>query len=180
MVKTSITRRNGIVVPPRSNDDIAQVADTVRQVLGLAEIPYFPVLRVYEFLHQLVPEACFEVRELHEMGCDHGRTFPDKGRIWIREDVYERAAVGEGRDRFTMCHEMGHLLLHRGVALSRIDPEQPPKTYCNSEWQADKFASFLLMPRSLLIDRPSIAEAQQKFGVSFDAANARRSEMKNA
>ncbi len=179
MVKANVFRRDGLLVPPRSNNDIALVADAVRSALGLQNSSYLPIVKLYEFLDEIVPEASFEVRELHEMGNDHGRTYPEHGVILIREDVYERAYEGEGRDRFTMCHELGHLLLHRGVAFSRIDPDRPPVTYCNSEWQADKFASYLLMPRVLLAECESVAEAQKLFGVSFHAAYARRSEMKN-
>jgi Zn-dependent peptidase ImmA (M78 family) len=97
----------------------------------------------------------------------------------IRQDVYARADAGEGRDRFTMCHELGHLILHRDLALSRVDPSRPSKLYCNSEWQADKFASFLLMPRSL-VEGIALRDAQEVFGVSLDAARARSQEMKNA
>lgn len=47
------------------------------------------------------------------MGAKHGETIPSENRIRIREDVYERACNGYGRDRLTMAHELGHLLLHR-------------------------------------------------------------------
>ena len=33
--------------------------------------------------------------------------------IKIREDVYERAIKGYGRDRFTLAHELGHFLMHQ-------------------------------------------------------------------
>ena len=173
------SRIDGIVVPPLSTDKIAETADAVRAHLGLSDRHYFPVMKVYEILDTLVAGADFQVLEPHEMGSDHGRTYPDARQILIRQDVYARADVGEGRDRFTMCHELGHLILHRDLALSRVDPDRPPKLYCNSEWQADKFASFLLMPRSL-VQKVALCDAQEIFGVSFDAARARSHEMKNA
>ncbi|MBV5337480.1 MAG: ImmA/IrrE family metallo-endopeptidase, partial [Deltaproteobacteria bacterium] len=92
---------------------------------------------------------------------------------------YEGACAGEGRDRFTMCHELGHLLMHRGVALSRIDPDNPPKIYRNSEWQADTFASYLMMPKDLIADS-SYHRVTAEFGVSLEAAWARRDDMKKA
>lgn len=68
-----------------------------------------------------------------------------------------------GRFRFTLAHEAAHWRLHR--AHFREDPEQAhlfggrgsPAILCRSsqrppeEWQADCFASFLLMPRPLVI-----------------------------
>lgn len=174
------TRTDGIVVPARKKTDIAANADLLRSVLGLEHRPYFPVVEVYEALDLLYPDARFEVWEMHEMGADHGRTYPDRNLILIREDVYERAARGEGRDRFTMCHELGHLMMHRGVALSRIDPRNPPPIYRNSEWQADTFASYLMMPTTLLAKSNSTGQTMSEFGVSFEAAWARRDGMKKA
>lgn len=174
------TRTDGIVVPARSKENIAACAAILRKHINLTAKANFPVDKVYEALGLLYEGADFEVREDHEMGDDHGRTYPDKNLILLRGDVYERGCAGNGRDRFTMCHELGHLMLHREVALSRIDPANPPKIYRNSEWQADTFASHLMMPAILLAECRTISEVQDKFGVSFDAAHARRSEMKNA
>ena len=174
------TRAEGIVVPARSKDNIAANASLMRKFLELEDVPYFPVVDVYEVLDLMYEGASFEVREMHEMGDDHGRTYPDRNLIYIREDVYERANDGAPRDRFTMCHELGHLMMHRGVALSRIDPRQPPKIFRNSEWQADTFASFLLMPRKLLQNYSSVMSVAAAFGVSFEAATVRRGELKNA
>jgi len=174
------TRTDGIVVPARSKENIAGHAGLMRQFLQLENRSYFPVVDVYEALDLMYEGARFEVREFHEMGDDHGRTYPDRNVIYIREDVYDRAAAGEARDRFTMCHELGHLMMHRGVALSRIDPRQPPKIYRNSEWQADTFASYLLMPRSLVANCSSLSSVAADFGVSHEAASVRRGELKNA
>jgi len=75
------------------------------------------------------------------MGAKHGETIPSENRIRIREDVYERACNGYGRDRLTMAHELGHLLLHRVemITLAREDGDIPP--YKDPEWQAKDIAS---------------------------------------
>jgi Zn-dependent peptidase ImmA (M78 family) len=172
------TRTGGIIVPPRSKDNIASNAGIMRKFLRLENKQYFPVVEVYETLDLLYKEARFEVLEMHEMGGDHGRTYPDRNLIYIREDVYERACAGEARDRFTMCHELGHLMMHRGVALSRIDPENPPKIYRNSEWQADTFASHLMMPKDLIATCTSLDIAMTTFGTSQEAVWARMGDMK--
>lgn len=166
-----------MIVPPRSKQNIIDNAQAVRAFLHLDNQHYFPVAPVYEILHVLCEGAHFEVHDDFDMGNDHGRTYPDKRLICLRNDVYERACKGEPRDRFTLCHELGHLLMHRDISLSRIDPSSPPKIYCNSEWQADTFASHLLMPRCLLANYSTIHEASEAFGVSLDAAYARRDEL---
>jgi len=82
---------------------ISEVAESVRGVLRI-NTPYFPITHVYEVLDYLVDDAYFEIRDNNEMGDDHGRTYPDKGVILIREDVYDGACAGKPRDRFTLAH----------------------------------------------------------------------------
>lgn len=167
------TRTDGIVVPARSIDSIAASAAVLRKHLCLEGKEYFPVVEVYEVLHMLYENGRFEVWETSEMGQDEGRTYPHDNLILLREDVYEGACDGVPRDRFTMCHELGHLMMHREMALSRIDPQKPPIIYCNSEWQADTFASHLMMPQALLANYSSVAETVKAFGVSAQAAQVR-------
>jgi Zn-dependent peptidase ImmA (M78 family) len=94
-----------------------------------------------------------------------GAIWLDSGKIVIDEslDPDERPAM-EGRYRFTLAHEGGgHWRLHRGLV--RADHDQhvlfadTPKLalICRSsqetkrlEWQADFYASCLLMPRRLV------------------------------
>lgn len=173
-------RKDGIIVPARSNNSIELEANIFRDLFCLEDRPYFPVIQALELLREVYPGADFEVMFESEMGDDHGRTFPDQKLIWVREDVYERADSGEARDRFTICHEIGHLLMHQNIALSRVDPRSPPKVYRNSEWQADKFASYLLMPKKILSQYSDINKVMIDFGTSFQAANARRSDMKKS
>lgn len=171
------TRLDGIIVPPLSKIRIHEITDVIRSGLQLSE-PYLPIMQMYEMLDFICDDASFEVLYMHQMGSDHGRTKPDENKIYIREDVYEGANNGSPRDRFTMCHELGHLVLHKGVSLSRIDPTSPPPIYKNSEWQADMFASCLMMPKYLLRNYSDVSSVMQVFGVSKQAANARRRDFK--
>lgn len=59
----------------------------------------------------------------------------------------------EGRYSFTLAHEIGHHVLHRGAYEALVN--DPPRILCRNdqkkslvEKQADKFAAALLMPRS--------------------------------
>lgn len=54
---------------------------------------------------------------------------------------------------FTMAHELGHSLFHEQAILHRdrpIDGGDSPRAHIREEWQADKFATFFLMPRKLV------------------------------
>jgi hypothetical protein len=93
-----------------------------------------------------------------------GAIWLDSGRIVIDEslDPDEHPAM-EGRYRFTLAHEGGHWRLHRDVLRSDRNQQAlfadvpKPTVICRSsqakervEWQADFYASCLLMPRRLV------------------------------
>lgn len=174
----SKTRRSGAVVPALSKVKIAAQAAAVRSFWSIENLTFFPIVKIYSGLEMMVDGASFEVFEEEEMGEDHGLTYPDRKLIQLRNDVYEGACRGLPRDRFTLCHELGHLLMHKNMAMARVDPDQPPPIYRNSEWQADMFASYLLMPANLLRRFRNIADVTSEFGVSTEAALARRAELK--
>ena len=94
-----------------------------------------------------------------------GAMFFDEARIVIDDSLDpDENPSKEGRYRFTLAHEGGgHWRLHR--AYFKTDPGQgtlfdgpaPPSVVCRSsqakervEWQADFYASCLLMPRNMV------------------------------
>ena len=85
----------------------------------------------------------------------------------IREDVYDRAVDGNARDRFTLCHELGHFLLHTPERVSFARGEVP--TYMDPEWQANVFAGELMAPYEL-VKNMSACEIAEKCGMSLAAA----------
>jgi Zn-dependent peptidase ImmA (M78 family) len=105
-----------------------------------------------------------------------GAIFFDEARIVIDESLDpEENPAKEGRFRFTLVHEGGgHWRLHRHLFAK--DPTQaalfggpaPPSIICRSsqakervEWQADFYASCLLMPRKLIF-----ATWRERFGTT--------------
>jgi hypothetical protein len=85
-----------------------------------------------------------------------GATYVAKKLICINQ-----ALLGdrlEGRFCFTCAHEIGHWALHRQlVAPKASHPDDAPRILCRSsqaktpiEWQADAFASCLLMPEAMV------------------------------
>lgn len=173
-----MVRKEGVIVPAKSEADIANAAGLLRSFLQQSQVLMLPIIKVYELLHICFDaNARFEVIEDHLMGDDDARTYPEQGLILLRQSVYDGAARGEARPRFTMCHELGHLALHRGVSFSRINQQNPQKIYCNSEWQADIFASHLLMPQTLLAGYTAPQNIASDFGVSLSAAQTRLHKM---
>ncbi len=93
-----------------------------------------------------------------------GAIFFDQKRIVIDESLDpDVSPTKEGRYRYTMAHEVGHWRLHReqfaqdSVQTSFLEPDAAPSFVCRSsqskeriEFQADFFASCVLMPRKLV------------------------------
>jgi Zn-dependent peptidase ImmA (M78 family) len=162
----------GREVPPQSRANLRKLADTIRNVFGISNKRSFPVTEVLEWgMPQLFEDFGFEVCTHRELGDKHGETFPDKHLIRIREDVYERAIEGKGRDRFTVTHEISHLILLDEVALSYARKSQPTvglPVFKDSEWQANALAGELLMPLGEIkqMDR---FEISQRYGVTDSA-----------
>jgi hypothetical protein len=160
-------------VPPRKQQEIEEIAAALRRTLGVIE-PFFPLLEVVE---QRIPKAWDQfycgVADDDELGGDHGRTWPDEGVILLRSDVYQGVREHQGRDRFTLAHELGHLVLHSGIGMARRVSASEIKTYCNSEWQADAFGGALLIPPEVAISLRDVDAIVKACGVSEAAALTR-------
>lgn len=162
-----------IIAKPRSTKNIEMIAEQIRATLNLKNDLYFPVV---EFIENILPNVDTEFNYNY---CSKDDMPPNtyayynstENVMHIREDVYEAACMGDGRHRFTLAHEIGHYLLHsEGVCLSRSVSVSEIKPYFNPEWQANTFASALLMPRNL-IKNMTINQIVEECGTSFQAAS---------
>lgn len=116
----------------------------------------------------------FEIVEPEEMEDTYGTTNTGNNVMRIRSDVYERAVQGNPRDRFTLCHELGHYLLHQPECISYARGGIP--TYRNPEWQANTFAAELMAPMHM-IQEMSVEEIMHRCGMSRQAATIQYSEI---
>lgn len=161
------------LVPPASKRDIQKLALMVRQRFGLENIAFFPVVEMIEVaLPAFDSEFNFEIIEDSEFGQDAANYNSQLNLMRIRQSVYDGACNGNGRDRFTLAHELGHYFMHRNVdlAMSRIDSTYNVPAYRKSEWQANTFAAALLMPMHIICDmRPE--EIAKACGTSLSAAS---------
>jgi transcriptional regulator with XRE-family HTH domain len=162
--------RRGMLVPPLSTRALWAHAEKIRSVLGKTDQVAFPIVEALEFgLPKLLPGFYLDIREAGEFGPLEGMVVAGKNAIALREDVYVAACRGEGRGRFTCCHELGHFLLHGSVAMARVC-EDSDKVYCDSEWQADCFAGALMMSATRVSAWTNEYEAAKACGMSPAAA----------
>lgn len=154
-----------------SREQIRSFALQIRKVLGLERQIYGNVAALLEFVLPSVIEGfVYDIRSKAEMGNDHGLAKPDDTTVVLREDVYERALDGHGRDRMTVLHEIGHLLLHKADRMSHRRASGPMKAFVDPEWQAKAFAGEFLVPAHLMAELHSVSAVAKACGVSLDAA----------
>ena len=84
----------------------------IRRKLGLETALYFPVVQFLELMSEIFPRFHFEVVEDDELPQGvHADTDVENHIIRIKRFVYDGACNGNGRDRMTIAHEIGHYLL---------------------------------------------------------------------
>lgn len=159
---------------PLSRNDIAYNALQLRKLAGLEDIVNFDIVRFIEnILPELHPNFLFEIAESYKLQGKYAETIPSyhdgPAIIRVREDVYVNAASGNPRSRFTLTHELGHLLFHtpKHMKLCRLETNLP--AYMDPEWQANTFAGEFLVMRHLACGM-SPFEIADKFHVSYSVA----------
>lgn len=94
-------------VPPQNRESIRSIVRSLRSTFGITGFK-FPVMEVIEFaLPQLIPDFELHIGGMKEMGETHGLTYPRDSLLILREDIYDGALNGVGRDRMTAAHELG-------------------------------------------------------------------------
>ena len=159
------------IADPLSTKDIWRIVGDIRRIVGLENDLYFPVVKFAELTLQKVDGTYnFIVRDREKMPDKYAYYDPVNNEMVVREDVYEMACNNDGRHRFTIAHEIGHYFLHRdGVKLARLNSNIALQAYRKPEWQANTFASELLMPHKL-IRGLNVDEVQQRCCTSGQAA----------
>lgn len=99
---------------------------------------------------------------------------PEERTIYVRDSVYEQMCTGGRRAVFTLGHELGHAVLAHRRTMNRQRVADMP-IYCNSEWQANRFAAEFTMPIDAIVAKQlhSPGEISDFFGVSAAAADVR-------
>lgn len=153
-----------------SRNEIGKIAWLVRELTGCDKEPFFPIVQFIEWVlanpdNDIGMEL--EILEPQEMKNTYGTTNTGSNIMCIRSDVYERAINGNPRDRFTLCHELGHYLLHQPESVGYARGQVP--TYRDPEWQANTFAAELMAPKKL-VKNMTVEEIMKNCGMSCQAA----------
>jgi len=110
---------------------------------------------------------------------------PVTRRVIFDTETYDDMMDGFHRARFGGSHEVGHVVLHAdylqekildGRAIVRLNRGEFP-AYQDPEWQANRFAAGILMPRNhvkrLLLEGANADDLVRVFNVSPEAASIR-------
>lgn len=163
---------NNYMVEAKSRADLRKLARILRDHLHLADVLYFPIVELLDVLTELFDDFNYEIVEDNTMPKKvHADTDIRTGHIRIKESVYEGACAGEGRDRMTIAHEIGHYftLCFCGFRLERNFSEGKIPAFRDPEWQAKCFAGELMVPAHL-VKGMAMYEIADQCGVSYDAA----------
>lgn len=167
----------GTRVKQRSPNEIDFIAQKLRSFLGVDKDAMVCPIRIVEALQ--LSNACeLEVTEDDELSKDvEAISYPDLKLIKVKNSVYNKACSGDARARFTIAHEIGHLVLHRDMGAFARGPAHTDYRE-DAEWQANMFAASFLADSRLLTTKMSVQEIATQCGLSLRAAEIRKSNFK--
>lgn len=161
------------MVEPKSHDDLRNLALQFRKLLHLEDELYFLIVELLDVMTEIFDDFNYEVVEDNVFSENvHTDTDIKTGLIRIKESVYEGACNGEGRDRMTIAHEIGHYftICVCGFKLTRNFSEKRIPVFQDPEWQAKCFAGELMVAAHL-VKGMNEYEIAKRCGVSCDAAH---------
>lgn len=160
------------VVEAKSRRQLRSLASILRKHLGLENELYFPVVELLDVMYEIFPRFSYEIVPDSTFPSNvHADTDVMNHHIRIKESVYNGAAEGNGRDRMTIAHEIGHYftLCFCGFQFQRNFKKEVVPAYRSPEWQAKCFAGELLIDFDLVYNMQPY-EIVDKCGVSYEAA----------
>lgn len=167
------TRKLCNKVSARSTQEIRALAHQMRDLLVHSRFNKIP-LPIAELLDYLRDSGQIEFIPLedHELPNEYAVSSPNEMMIKCRESVYDGALRGVPRDRFTLAHELGHVLMHQNTnpLFARSQNVSFHHFIEDAEWQANTFASELLVDSRSLDGVCSPRDIEQRFEVSFEVA----------
>lgn len=180
MTNKNINLPQGYRVFPRSIKNIRKIANNIRKTLDIKK-PYVKIVRILDILAdagiielEILQNDCLPSSEWGQTKLIKNSSM-EKPLITLKEDVYNKADLGDGFHRFTIAHELGHAFLHiQDLKLSRSTNHiQKQEWYMDSEWQANVFAAELLADVNYIKISETIDCIADKFGITRRAAEVR-------
>lgn len=158
--------------PATSRIKMRQSANEFRTRIHFEQYRCIPIVPVLESLPEIFKGWNYEYVEDWELPDCHARTLIEDKVVLVRNSVYERACRGMGRDRMTIAHELGYVVVHgqNPLALNRdFNQDVPIRTCEDPEWQAKCWAGEFMAPKQHVEDW-NAADIVEICGVSRDAA----------
>jgi Zn-dependent peptidase ImmA (M78 family) len=136
------------------------------------------ILIAFEELRRIFPKLRFVVVPDDDLPNDEAYAYPRYWLIKIRQSIYEGLLRGRNRGRWTLAHEVGHVLLRhpRRPRRSR-DPKTVRPVDRVYEAEANLFAAALLAPYERAVVCADAREIKTKFRISLEAAETRFNEI---
>jgi hypothetical protein len=166
---------SGFRVPPQSKNKIKMIANNARAALNIPPGP-LDAERLLERLHTFgIVVDVFDKASAPVPKEVEACWVPTSNTLFIRDTVHEDICAGEPRGRFTVAHELGHIILAHQVTANRESASVDMRIFENSEWQANTFASEFLMPEAEIRQHNlrSALAVEMHFRVSYQAAEIR-------
>lgn len=168
---------------PKTAEQIRAVAREARQRLGIDKQHAPDLWAVLGKLPEKYPH--FRLKIVPDAHLPHVEAKANSKAFVLKiRESFETALkyYGDHRARFTVAHELGHLLLDHPGSQPRVrsyhSTDRPP-TDAVLEKEANIFASEFLMPTNLVDSSKSPDEISRLFQVSVEAAARRSSELKD-
>ena len=159
-------------VSPMSRMGMRNVTNSLKKQFSIPIDKPFPIVKFLEYVlaglglkYEIVPDE--------EMRGVYAEAIPERGLLRISETTYNGACDGVHRDKFTIAHEIGHLLLHVPERVSFARSLDEIKPYESPEWQANTFAGELLVHTDF-IKGLSVEEVANKYEVSIAVARIQK------
>ena len=171
------------IAEPMSREDIRYYAQQIRKMFGLEQWEAIDPSKLLDKLSTLLAKQ--EFRFDYEVLPDNDKRFGfreeaktdiQNGIIYFKESVMNDGCKDHTRARFTIMHELGHYLLHYlhgQISLSRIRENSYLIPCIDPEWQANAFASEILMPFEICKEL-TVEQIMKKYNVSKTAATVRK------
>ena len=171
------------VVSPMSIIEIQNIALFVRRLLNSSRIERLNMAKAFDELSIILEHTGIGFN--YEIKPDNDKIFKSNeealtdlktGTIYIKNSVMEEACTKKhSRATFTLAHELGHYFLHYlpiKTTLARVADDEKVPVFMDPEWQANTFASELLMPEETCVHM-SIEGIMNIYNVSKQAAKVR-------
>jgi hypothetical protein len=168
----------GYRVTPKTIIGIRQYALAVRKSLVRRNATFFEMAPFIDRLHEY--GIVYDVVDTDELPLGiEACCVPEQRLITFSATTYSKACGDDPRARFTVIHELGHILLAHTRPLNR-DNGRKIEAYEDSEWQANQFAAEFLMPLDHMVKNGyrTVDELILAYQVSSPAAERRINQLR--